>query len=285
MTTLAVSLLVAAAVGLGAYGLLAGRALRARSVAAAVTRVAVGGETEPARAVAARAHPLLPRVLLAMIGFAAGLAFLPPVAAALLGAAGFFVQPLLSSSHAARRRQQVADALPLALSRLASEVASGAPLPDALQGAAESLEADPKGKPLAEILRRTAAEAQAQGAEKALESLQERADVPPLVYTAAILRIHAGMGGHFERPLQRMADNYQALAAQVNAAKAELSGARSTAFVLMLFAVIAAFLNLTDQQGAGTFYRTPLGGVVLVAIVLWMAAGYFVIDRMLSEVL
>jgi len=282
--TIAVSLLVAAAVGLGAYGLLAGRALRARSVASAVTRVAVG-ETEPAPTAAAWTHPLLPRTLLAMIGFAAGLPLLPPAAAALLGAAGFFLQPLLSSSRTARRRQQIADALPPALSRLASEVASGAPLPDALQGAAESLEADPKGKPLAEILRRTAAEAQARGAEKALKSLQDRADVPPLTYTAAILRIHVEMGGRFEQPLRRMADNYQTLAAQVNAAKAELAGARSTALVLMLFAAIAAFINLTDRQGAGAFYHTPLGGMVLVIIVLWMAAGYFVIDRMLSEVL
>lgn len=278
------ALLAALAVGLGAYGVLAGPALRARSVSTAVRRVAIGEPETAAGTGPIPAAGLLQRALLAAALFVVGLAFLPPVAAGFLGAAGFFVQPMLSSRRAVRRRQQIADTLPLALSRLASEVASGSPLPEALQAAAESLEADARGKPLAEELRRTAAEAQAQGAERALDNLQRRSDVSALAYVAAILKIHAGIGGHFEKPLQRMADDYQQLSAQVNAARAELSGARSTAVVLVLFAVVAAIFSIRDP-GAGAFYRSTAGSIVLVVVGLWMALGYFFIDRMLSEVL
>ena len=53
--------------------------------------------------------------------------------------------------------------------------------------------------------------------------------------------------------------------------------------MLMLFAVVAAFINLSDPSSAA-FYHSTLGTLLLVAIIGWMVLGYTLIHTLLAEV-
>ena len=274
-------LLFAGAIGFGVYGALVAQRTSVKAMAQVLGGTTAPQVTEPA---AATHNRWLPRVLLAALGVTLGALWLQvPLAAVVLGAVGFFVEPLVGTFQNTQRKQKMFDALPLAVSHLATEVAAHRPLPDALQATAITLAADPKGKPLADVFRQTAAAAYAQGAEVALSHLAAHAEIPSLAYIASILAMHVSIGGDFEKPLQKLADNLQVLNAQVAAARAEIAGSRGTALVLMLFAVVAAFINLSDPSSAA-FYHSTLGTLLLVAISGWMVLGYVLINKLLAEV-
>ncbi|MEA3308133.1 MAG: type II secretion system F family protein [Chloroflexota bacterium] len=282
------ALLLALAVGLAVYALLSRRRHRTAQVQAAIAQLTRGAELDAQRLLALDLRSGLPRLLLATLVFIAGWAWLPfPLPLTILLALGVFLaDPVLSAARAQTRKRRITDLLPLSVSQLASEIGSATPLPTALQRTATLLAAEKHGAPLAEIWQQVAVAAQTRGAQAALAELGATTEIPTLAYVAASLALHAEQGGDFQPALQKLAKNLQTLNAQLSAARAEVSGARGTVWVLIAFSVVASFINLSDPTTAAyAFYHTGAGTLVLAGLVLWMVLGYFVLQHMLSEIL
>jgi Flp pilus assembly protein TadB len=213
-----------------------------------------------------------------------GLAFGPGPMALLLSAAGWAGPALYLSWSRKREAARIEEDLPDLLASLSANARLTADLAALLEGAARDLEARDPGRPLARMLRRTAARIRAQGAEAALSALEAESPSPALAGLAFRLRLYARLGGAFADILEESARRQRRRLEGVARAAAKAAGATGLANMLAgMGAAAALLLALLDPQ-ARAFYTSAVGQIALAALLGMMALGRFVIADMVEDV-
>jgi len=265
---------------LAAPRLAASRTVRAL---AAVTEAGVG-EALPEEAPPPAWAGGTARLALAAGGLMGGLAFGPGPMALLLSAAGWAGPALYLSWSRKREAARIEEDLPDLLASLSANARLTADLAALLEGAARDLEARDPGRPLARMLRRTAARIRAQGAEAALSALESESPSPALAGLAFRLRLYARLGGAFADILEESARRQRRRLEGVARAAAKAAGATGLANMLAgMGAAAALLLALLDPQ-ARAFYTSAVGQIALAALLGMMALGRFVIADMVEDV-
>jgi len=212
-----------------------------------------------------------------------GLAFGPGPMALILAAAGWAGPALYLSWSRKREAARIEEDLPDLLASLSANARLTADLSALLEAAARDLEARDPERPLARLLRRTAARIRAQGAEAALSALEAESPSPALAGLAFRLRLYARLGGAFAEILEESARRQRRRLEGVARAAAKAAGATGLANMLAGMGVAAALLlSLLDPQ-ARAFYTSAAGQIALAVLLGLMAVGRFVIADMVED--
>ena len=209
-------------------------------------------------------------------------ATIPPIMA--LAAVGVaFMAPAWYVAGRKRSRAQAMDReLPDALGRIAGLLEIQPDIAQVLALTADSLSVGGRS-PLADELRRTAAEFRSRG-EEALRDLERRAPTPGLASLAAALRIYAQAGGQFSAVMSAAADRASALWAGRNEGLAKAGSALMAAKIIPGMLAFVGFFTLRDPD-VQHFYRSGFGQILAVVVIGAMIYGYLMIRSMVDEVM
>jgi len=180
------------------------------------------------------------------------------------------------------RGLEIEKELPTALSRLAALLPIITSMPQLLATVADSLLSIDPNSPLAQELRRTAAELRDQGPD-ALAALEARAPSPALATTAFNLRVYLRAGGEQAGLMADAAKRLQRIISGRNNARAKASGAMAVAKLLPLLLAGATAFTMQDPM-IQQFFKSGLGQLVIIGVVGMMIVGYQVMKRMVEGV-
>lgn len=193
-----------------------------------------------------------------------------PLVALGLWVLALFVPRIALAWRYRKRRESIREQLPPAVTRLASAVASGMSLIDAIERLGER-EPEPVATEFAVMARywRLGADF-----ESTVEEARRRVDLQDFDLLASALVVNHRMGGNVVRTLERLSRSLQEIARmrrEVYAATAE--GRQS---ILTMF--VAPFLMLgciafIDAPAVGMLFTTPFGNVLLAVAVTLDALG------------
>jgi tight adherence protein B len=216
------------------------------------------------------------RAVAVLVGATAGWVLLrggapSSVAGVLLGGAfGFVVPSLLLKTLASRRAKKFEQQLPDVLTLLASSLATGFSLPQAIDAIVRDA-AEPSAKEFSRALAETRIGAEL---EDSLERLADRLDSVNLRWTTMAVRIQRQVGGNLAETLRTTATTLrerESLRREVRALSAE---GRLSAYILVALPIgVFGFMLKANRDYVALLWTTPLGWLMSGAGLLALGIG------------
>jgi tight adherence protein B len=203
----------------------------------------------------------------------------PPPAGALGLAVGLLVPHLYVSILRQRRLARFSAGFPDTIDIIVRGVRSGRPLADCFAIVAADSE-----EPLRSEFRQVVTD-QSVGLpiQEAVDRLARRVSLPEVKFLSIVISIQNRAGGNLTEALGNLSNVLRArrqLQAKVKALSAEAKA--SAGIIGSLPVVMAGIVHFTSPDYLALLYQTDLGRIVILACVLWMALGIFVMRQMIN---
>ncbi|TWP33715.1 VWA domain-containing protein [Leekyejoonella antrihumi] len=186
------------------------------------------------------------------------------------GVLGFALPPLLLKTLARRRARLFRMQLPDVLTLLASSLATGFSLPQAIDGITKDA-AEPSGKEFARALAETRIGAEL---EDALDRMATRMESVDMTWTVMAIRIQRHVGGNLSETLRttaRTLRDRESLRRQIRALSAD--GRLSSYFLVAMPFGIVGYLWFVNRSYISLLWTNPFGIAMMIAGATAMAIG------------
>ncbi len=200
--------------------------------------------------------------------------------AAIFAVAGAYLLPRLYVSHKRKRYQdKYLDELPNAIEAIVRGVKTGLPLNDSMRVVAK----DTKEPVRSEFARVLDQQSFGFSMTEAVQVLLERVPLPEVNFFVVVISVQQQAGGNLSEALGNLARvlrNRKKMKAKVKAMSSEAKA--SAGIIGSLPIVVAVLVSLVSPSYLVPLFATPVGNVCLGVGVVMMAAGVFVMNRMVQ---
>ncbi len=208
------------------------------------------------------------------------LAQVPFYFAAIFAVAGAYLLPRMYVSHKRKRYQnQFLDELPNAIEAIVRGVKTGLPLNDSMRVVAK----DTKEPVKSEFARVLDQQSFGFSMTEAVQILLERVPLPEVNFFVVVISVQQQAGGNLSEALGNLARvlrNRKKMKAKVKAMSSEAKA--SAGIIGSLPIVVAILVSLVSPKYLLPLFTTPIGNVCLGVGVVMLAAGIFVMNRMVQ---
>jgi tight adherence protein B len=208
------------------------------------------------------------------------LAQVPFYFAAIFAVAGAYLLPRMFVSHKRKRYQEkYLDELPNAIEAIVRGVKTGLPLNDSMRVVAK----DTKEPVRSEFARVLDQQAFGFSMTEAVQVLLERVPLPEVNFFVVVISVQQQAGGNLSEALGNLARVLRNRKKMKQKVKAMSSEAKASAGIIgSLPIVVAILVSLVSPAYLVPLFTTPIGNVCLGIGVVMMAAGIFVMNRMVQ---
>jgi tight adherence protein B len=200
--------------------------------------------------------------------------------AAIFAVAGAYLLPRMYVSHKRKRYQdRYLDELPNAIEAIVRGVKTGLPLNDSMRVVAK----DTKEPVRSEFARVLDQQSFGFSMTEAVQVLLERVPLPEVNFFVVVISVQQQAGGNLSEALGNLARvlrNRKKMKAKVKAMSSEAKA--SAGIIGSLPIVVAVLVSLVSPSYLVPLFATPVGNVCLGVGVVMMAAGVFVMNRMVQ---
>lgn len=180
---------------------------------------------------------------------------------------------------AARRTKKFSEAFPDALDVITRGIKSGLPVNDSLRMIGQEAP-----EPLAGEFKRLTENLQmGAGMDQAMEQMFQRMPTPEVRFFAIVLAIQQKTGGNLAEALGNLSSVIRARKLMREKVKAMSGEAVASAFIIgSLPPGVVALISTTSPAYMQPLFTDPRGKMIMVAGIVWMAIGIFVMRRMIN---
>ena len=219
-------------------------------------------------------------VLVALLGAAALLTGIPPLAALIFGiATGPAVLLMFLRFRKARRRKAMEKDFPAALDIIVRGVKSGLPLSDCLHIVSREV-SDPLRSEFARMVQQ---QSHGLSVSEAVDRLADRVPLIEANFFAIVIGLQTKTGGRLAESLDNLVSVLRArvqLRAKIRSMSSEAKA--SGGIIAALPLVVSVLVYITSPQYIGLLFSEPIGNVVLVGSACWMLIGVLVMRKMIQ---
>ncbi len=224
--------------------------------------------------------PLVVAALVALLGAAALLAGIPPLAAIVFGVAtGPAVLLMFLRVRKARRRKAMEKDFPAALDIIVRGVKSGLPLTDCLHIVSREV-SDPLRSEFARMVQQ---QGHGLSVSEAVDRLADRVPLIEANFFAIVIGLQTKTGGRLAESLDNLVSVLRArvqLRAKIRSMSSEAKA--SGGIIAALPVVVSVLVYITSPQYIGLLFSESIGNVVLVGSACWMLIGVLVMRKMIQ---
>jgi len=185
---------------------------------------------------------------------------------------GFFVPPMVLKALAARRAQRFRMQLPDVLTLIASSLATGFSLPQAIDGITQDA-AEPSGKEFARALAETRIGADL---EDALDRMALRMDSVDMTWAVMAIRIQRHVGGNLSDTLRTTAKTLRDRESLRRTVRALSADGRLSSYILIAMPfLIIGYMWFVNRSYISLLWTNPYGIAMLIAGAIAMVIGIF----------
>jgi Flp pilus assembly protein TadB len=208
------------------------------------------------------------------------LAQVPFYFAAIFAVAGAYLLPRMYVSHKRKRYQdRYLDELPNAIEAIVRGVKTGLPLNDSMRVVAK----DTKEPVRSEFARVLDQQAFGFSMTEAVQVLLDRVPLPEVNFFVVVISVQQQAGGNLSEALGNLARVLRNRKKMKQKVKAMSSEAKASAGIIgSLPIVVAILVSLVSPSYLVPLFTTPIGNVCLGIGVFMLAAGIFVMNRMIQ---
>jgi tight adherence protein B len=200
--------------------------------------------------------------------------------AAIFAVAGAYLLPRMFLSHRRKRYQnQFLDELPNAIEAIVRGVKTGLPLNDSMRVVAK----DTKEPVKSEFARVLDQQSFGFSMTEAVQVLLDRVPLPEVNFFVVVISVQQQAGGNLSEALGNLARVLRNRKKMKQKVKAMSSEAKASAGIIgSLPIVVAVLVSLVSPSYLVPLFTTPIGNVCLGIGVVMLAAGIFVMNRMVQ---